>query len=57
MFTFNTGEFTVQVNTTKIYGDPFELINKLYKIRQDDTLSKEEKKLKVQEAIKAYRGE
>lgn len=57
MFTFNTGEFTVQVNTAKIYGDPFELINELYKIRQDDTLSKEEKKLKVQEAIKAYRGE
>ena len=57
MFTFNTGEFTVQVDTTKIYGDPFELINELYKIRQDDTLSKEEKKLKVQEAIKAYRGE
>lgn len=47
------GEVEVTFNTKK-YGNPVEILDKLYPLRYDETLSNEEKNKRVQEIMREY---
>ncbi|KNF08065.1 hypothetical protein CLPU_10c01200 [Gottschalkia purinilytica] len=49
----NMGNFEININSMK-FKNPAELLLKLYDIRMDNTLTKEEKNIKSQEIIKQY---
>ncbi len=50
----NAGDYKITIDNNYYKINPFELIEKLYKLSQNDSLSKDEKEVKMKKIVKDY---